>query len=79
MAPSGTGSRKAPSASRVGKVAAATAGVIRVAVPVHPIVPPVSQAPVTPQSAPPPLAPGMPCSGRCGQCGEHPCRLHAQV
>ena len=79
MAPSGTGSRKAPSAPRVEKGAAPPEGVIRVTVPVRPIAPPVSRAPVASLSAQAAHAPGMPCSGRCGQCGEHPCRLHAQV
>lgn len=25
------------------------------------------------------LAPGLPCSGRCGHCDHHPCRLHGGI
>ncbi len=57
---------------------------IRVAVRVEPVKAPakaaVPSAPGTSaQAAPAVPAPGLPCSGRCGHCDCHPCRLHASV
>jgi hypothetical protein len=43
---------------------------------------PVQPRPVAPapeQNHQLPNAPGLPCSGRCGHCHNHPCLLHAAI
>ncbi|MBK9796073.1 MAG: hypothetical protein IPP58_06175 [Holophagaceae bacterium] len=40
-------------------------------------IPPMSQTPSVNEAFEAP--PGLPCSGRCGRCDIHPCKLHAPI
>ena len=76
MTPPAAPPRKRNSGSKPAK--AAPEGTIRVAkrIVVPPTPPPAPQAVA---EEPEQLAPGLPCSGRCGHCNHHPCRLHGGV
>jgi len=75
MAPSGAAHRKSQPV-KAGKGAAVTGPTIRVAVPIAPVVPEPLEAMPAPEEA---HAPGLPCTGRCGHCNYHPCRLHSPI
>lgn len=49
-------------------------GVVRMAKAV-----PTMERPAPMKDLDPPMDNGLPCSGRCGHCDCHPCRLHAPI
>ncbi len=71
MADSGAAHRKSQP-GRAGKGSLGGGATIRVAVPIAP----VKTEPAAPEEA---HAPGLPCTGRCGHCNYHPCRLHSPI
>ena len=56
----------------------ASAGTIRVAVAIAQVSP-SKVAESAPEETKEGDAPGLPCSGKCGRCNHHPCRLHSPV
>lgn len=76
MSPSGATPRKPP-ARRAGKAEAmASTATIRVVLPIAPLAVEPAGTPVDLEED---LCPALPCSGRCGHCNYHPCRLHSTV
>ena len=75
MSPSGATPRR-PQPRRAVKAAVVGAPTIRVVLPIAPLAPePVDHV----MDLEVDLSPALPCSGRCGHCNYHPCRLHSTV
>ncbi len=74
MTPPAAPPRKRNPGAKPGKAA----DTIRVAKCIVPVTTPQPKAPVR-HEVEEELAPELPCSGRCGHCHHHPCRLHGGI